>query len=572
MKTLRHPKQQRPETARAALYVRVSRPEQADRRVVGATLEARERESSLETQETGCRGYAAEHLYRVGEEHVYREKHTGVELWERPQLGRLRQAIRDREVDVVVAHSIDRFSRDPVHLGILVNEAERAGVTIVFVTETLDDSPDGQLVRFVRAYAGKIEHERIRERSMRGKLARAQSGRCIPGCRPRYGYRWRDASHSALEPDPLTAPIVGRIFRAAIAGQTLRSLATELTRECIPTPTGRSEFWQQTTLSDILSDEIYTGQATARRYRSSKPKERPTGTVGGRSVAMDQRVALPTGTVTALVDLEIFTAAAARLTVNRRQATRNASSPETFLLRGGFVKCGCCGRVCCGVMTGGNQYGCRWQPSAERRCAGQPSMRAHLLDADVWAAVKWIMTNPQILLAELERMAAEEPGHADVTAVSSSSAQIDRRRKNLVANLSLLDAESDTASAVRNELQRLDVEARALQREQAVVTAQRAKWTQAREQIRDLATRGPSVAAALDRMPYAERRDVLIGLGLTVTLYPVTAPERYVIETSRFAFRLSSSAHDSIRNTNESWTQLRVVLRAGDRGIWLGAA
>jgi DNA invertase Pin-like site-specific DNA recombinase len=68
---------------------------------------------------------------------VYREVHTGVELWERPQLTLLPDAIRRREVGVVIAYAIDRLARDPVHLGVIVSEAEHAGVEVCFVTELL---------------------------------------------------------------------------------------------------------------------------------------------------------------------------------------------------------------------------------------------------------------------------------------------------------------------------------------------------------------------------------------------------------------------------------------------------
>src|SRR5687768_3073032 len=116
-----------PTRRRAALYPRVS--------TAGQEADG----SSLGTQEAAMRAYAAERGYEVA--HVLVEVHTGTELWERPQLGRLRELVRSRAVDVVVAYAIDRLSRDPVHLGVIISEAEHAGVAVEFVTEPLDDSP-----------------------------------------------------------------------------------------------------------------------------------------------------------------------------------------------------------------------------------------------------------------------------------------------------------------------------------------------------------------------------------------------------------------------------------------------
>ena len=110
--------------------------------------------TSLDTQLDSCRRLALERGYTIAEEHTYREVHTGTELWERPQLTRLREAIRRREVRAVVVHAIDRLSRDPVHLGVVLSEADHVGVEVLFVTEPLDNSPEGQLIRFVRGYAG----------------------------------------------------------------------------------------------------------------------------------------------------------------------------------------------------------------------------------------------------------------------------------------------------------------------------------------------------------------------------------------------------------------------------------
>ena len=145
--------------------------------------------TSLQTQEEYCRAFAQKHGYTVPPEHFYREVHTGTELWERPQLSKLREAIRQEQINVVVVHAIDRFSRDPVHLGVLITEADHHGVSVEFVTEPLDNTPEGALIRFVRGYAAKVENESRRERCVRGKRARVQSGKIHNHGPELYGYR-----------------------------------------------------------------------------------------------------------------------------------------------------------------------------------------------------------------------------------------------------------------------------------------------------------------------------------------------------------------------------------------------
>lgn len=148
---------------RTAIYCRVS------------TIDQAKEGTSLGTQEDACRADAAAHSDTVSEAHVYRETFTGTELWDRPKLTELRRAIRAGEVEGVVCHAIDRLARDPVHLGVILSEAEHAGVTVRFVTEPLDESPEGQLIRFVPA-----SFAATRRRSSMRNSGNARSGAFAP--------------------------------------------------------------------------------------------------------------------------------------------------------------------------------------------------------------------------------------------------------------------------------------------------------------------------------------------------------------------------------------------------------
>ena len=143
---------------RAAIYKRVSDPKQATG-------------YSLDTQENACREYAQAHGYQVLEAHVYTEMHTGVELWERPELTRLREAIRRHELDVLICHDIDRFGRDPAHQIIVLQEAQHYEVEVEFVLTPLDNSPEGDLIRYVKGYAASVEWHSRQRRSTRGRVS-----------------------------------------------------------------------------------------------------------------------------------------------------------------------------------------------------------------------------------------------------------------------------------------------------------------------------------------------------------------------------------------------------------------
>ena len=60
---------------------------------------------------------------------------------------------------------------------IITEELEKHGVTLEAVTEDVDNSELGKLISYIRGYASKLEAEKMRERTMRGKKARAIEGK-----------------------------------------------------------------------------------------------------------------------------------------------------------------------------------------------------------------------------------------------------------------------------------------------------------------------------------------------------------------------------------------------------------
>ena len=156
---------------RVGIYCRVS-------------TEDQEREgTSLQTQLEYCLKYCNDKDYDVT--YRFSEAYSGLSL-ERPKLNELRELIRSGQIEVVVVYCLDRLSRDPTHGVILTQEMEKYHVTMEAVTEDIDNSELGKLINYVRGYASKVEAEKIRERTMRGKRAKAKMG-MIPSGFGRYG-------------------------------------------------------------------------------------------------------------------------------------------------------------------------------------------------------------------------------------------------------------------------------------------------------------------------------------------------------------------------------------------------
>ena len=63
-----------------------------------------------------------------------------------------RQFIRDQMADVIIVWDLRRFSRNFVHSAMIFEEIESAGAEIVSVSENIDNSLTGKLIRSILAW------------------------------------------------------------------------------------------------------------------------------------------------------------------------------------------------------------------------------------------------------------------------------------------------------------------------------------------------------------------------------------------------------------------------------------
>jgi site-specific DNA recombinase len=501
-----------PSVPQAVIYCRVSSSQQEDN-------------SSLQTQEERCRAYAAEKGWSVYA--VYREVHSGAELFERPQLTRLRESMRQHEFDVLLVYALDRLSRKQTHQGLILSEAEHAGVQWDSVTEDIDDSPQGQILRAIIGGMAEMERLKIAERTIRGRMARAQSGKLLPGKAALFGYQWRDETKGAYDVDPVTGPVVQRIFRDVISGTTLRRLASTLTSEGVPTPAGAGS-WSHSTIYGILTRRAYTGEAIAWRYGTQK-------LLGGRSRVYvrpeEEHARLPEGTIPVLVEEAEFEAVQARLARNREAAARNNGAPERTLLRGGYARCGYCGTALQVVRKGNLVYYRHSNRCRDQYQCPPISIKADRLDTEVWQRVEGVLIQPEIIAVEVARLQDADVTSADLAAIDRQLEALSRKQTNLVKRLALLD-DDELGAAVTVELNALAKERKQLHADRADIEARRTNWQTTRDQLDSLEEWCRRVATNLNSLDYDSKRQILDMLGVSARLYHSDHSPRYEISAS----------------------------------------
>jgi site-specific DNA recombinase len=516
----------------AATYARVS-----------TILQGAADKTSLATQEAGCKRWATENDWLLDDRFAFRDRHSGDELWERPELTRLREAARARQFGLLACHSIDRLSRDPIHLGILLDELARQGIGVQFVTEELDDSPEAALIRFIKGYAGKVENERRRERIIRAMHARIDRGLPVANGRAPFGYQWADERKTSLVPNPLTAPVIVRIFHDYAAGMTLRQLAAALTADCIPTPTGKRPNWNPVVIAYLLRASLYWGEPVTLKTRTEAvpPDRRAFYRGKSRTVVLPQeeRAKLPPDVAPPLVAPVVAAEVQRRLRLNQQLATRSAKDPQSALLRG-LVRCGLCGggvranRIPSNKRLDGTipvRYVCRnalrvKADDKHGRLCTPHIIQADTLDAAVWEQVAAVLRDPRLIEQEMERMReAEPPGTADLAALDACVQTLTRRIDSLTETAGYA-TDPDARRELAAQIDLYTQQKRQTEAERTQVAQLSAAWARERLQLEALTEQIAHVAANLESWGYSEKRAALLALKADVTVFAPSSTPR----------------------------------------------
>ncbi|MDP9356596.1 MAG: recombinase family protein [Chloroflexota bacterium] len=456
-------------TKRCAIYLRVSD-------------EKQEKDGyGLASQEDGCRKYAAEQGWQIIG--VWSDVRSGAYLFERPGLTAVRDLVKQRGVDVVLCHAFDRLSRDQNHRGLIFTEANQAGVEIAAVTERLDDTPEGRLLTAVGGFVAEVERLKIIERTQRGLVARAKSGKPLGTAVAPYGLRWRDEGKTGYDIDPDTVGIVRRIFDECDRGVSLRQIGLRLEADGIlPRRHDRSgtTTWGASTVRLILTSGFYTGHGTAFRWETTRRRGQSTLQ---RFRDPEDQIPLPEGVYPQVINRALCDRVQRRLQTNKRESIRADRNPEVGILRRGIGVCGYCGNTLSVMYSRGVPvYRCGTNVRQRHGCPFH-SILVDTLDDAVWRWAWGIALDPkkaaEAIAAMNRRINEGRPDgvtEAEIAAMDQRIAEVERKRRNLVTRLALVD-DDEAARLVADQINALSETARSLGEERRRLEAQRDAMT-----------------------------------------------------------------------------------------------
>jgi site-specific DNA recombinase len=358
-----------------------------------------QRDASIADQLRICREFAARQGWMVVQEFTDHAI-SGATLLRSGFQALMRDAL-NRRFDVVLAGSLDRFSRDQEDTAGLFKRLSFAGVNIVTLA-------DGDITHLHIGFKGTMNAlflKDLADKTRRGLRVRVEGGKSAGGlC---YGYRvvkslsGGTVTTGEREIEPAEATIVERIFREFVAGVAPKAIARRLNQERIAGPSGGS--WSPSTIhgnskrgTGILNNELYVGRLVWNRLRYVKNPD-----TGKRVSRLNPETEWMRKEVPQLriVSDELWADAKQRQELGRH-AVRTAGNPvgarRPQYLFSGLTKCGVCGAGF--IMTGKHRLGC-FGARDQGRCDNHLTIRRDEVEARVLKALQEKLLN-QALFAE----------------------------------------------------------------------------------------------------------------------------------------------------------------------------
>jgi site-specific DNA recombinase len=520
----------------AAIYARVSTEDQG-------------KGYSLPTQIAPCRQLLQSEGDRVPEHYVLTDTVSGTTL-ERPGLNTLRALERTQTIKAFAVYDPGRLSRILGHQLLLAEEADRAGVKLFIVSHPLEQGAEGWLFFQMRGALAEYERTKILERTRRGTVGRITEGHPGGGIVP-LGYISISEPHKGRwEIDPETEGIVRHIFTWCVSGLPTRAIARKLTQAGIlthhdrrrkktteaakadadgqvaadtppvsPRPPAR---WNNQTVYKILTNPAYTGTATWGKHQNLTKTTR-------RRRPQEEWMSF---TVPAIIDEATFQAAQEALVRLKAQSSRNRK--YDYLLVGGRLRCGRCGRTMTGLTREAHLRYYRYTSASDSllpladRCRG--SVRADPLEADVWAAVQRVLEQPDLIKAEVAKQhaGAEEQRQRvlqDITLIDAALAKCDREDQRW------REAYADEIiSATELKVYRADIDVRrqALQVQQRTCLTTLDTIGQAVERVESLLDYCARIRQTTPVFDISAKQDALAALNVRVYWTPGETPHMEV--------------------------------------------
>jgi DNA invertase Pin-like site-specific DNA recombinase len=225
---------------RAGIYARISSDREGDNLAISRQLADCE-------QLAKQRGWTVVDRYVEADISAYSGKR-------RPEYERMLEEIASGLVEAVVVYHADRLHRHPRELEDFIDLCLRRGTKMATVSGDLDLSThEGQLMARITGAVARKESDDKSRRIQRKHQELAHAGRLSGGGTRPFGF---EADRRAIRPDE--AAIIRECARRVLAGDSLRSICSDLNERGVRSATGKQ--WSSQTLRRLVMSGRISGQ------------------------------------------------------------------------------------------------------------------------------------------------------------------------------------------------------------------------------------------------------------------------------------------------------------------------
>lgn len=305
-------------TKRAALYLRQSKSDD----------EGIERQQERTTALAIARGWETVGVYV--DDDVSASKPRG------PQTAWARMLTASTLIDVVIAVDLDRIARSTRDLNTLIDH----DLALVTVDGEIDlASADGEFRGTMLAAIARFETRRKGERQRRANDQRAAKG--LPSARPGYGYIREHGRDVVVEAE---AEVIRRSAQRLLNGHSLRSTASQLNAEGVPSPRASERARMAAAAGSETSASAVPWSVQTLRQMLLRPSLAGLRTHRGQVIGKFDPAAHPS-----ILTRDEHDRIVALFNDPTRTASPGVGKPATHLLSG-IAECGLCGDTLGGRM------------------------------------------------------------------------------------------------------------------------------------------------------------------------------------------------------------------------------
>lgn len=303
---------------------------------------------SLTSQENACNEFAARNGYTIRE--IFREEGASAKTTDRKKLIQLLDYCKKNKgaIDALIVWKVDRFARRSEDHHTLRAYLTRLGVSLVSVTEPIEDSNTGRLMESMLAAFAQFDNEVRTERASNGLRGRAEEGGWISYAPLGY-FNTRDAQRRpTLKVDPIRAEYIKKIFKEYATGRyTLMSIGQYAYELGLRTRAGNRLHKQP--MSNLLRNPAFKG------YRKSK--------VSGEMIKCLHTPLIPERLFEEVQDV-----------LNGKSKEHRPDKDADWPLRGGFLLCSCGNPLTGSRVKGNTRYYAKYNcPVCRTSVTGKPT-------------------------------------------------------------------------------------------------------------------------------------------------------------------------------------------------------